>query len=209
MNVRKRFSVIIIAVFAVSVAGGLSFAFNAFERRNDYQSPPEKPVPLPTMIDPNFLAQVNDCFMPIATFYGYTLRINEDFRTFEEQDEIYNQGRTVNGHIVTDAPAGKSIHNYGLAVDVVDRWRGYDIDWDKLGRIGAYCRLEHDDEVDFPHFEQRGGLTTTDFAAGKRPPFLKLPCALMRERAITGQPLTREDLDVCGAPDFNLPKKDE
>ncbi len=189
------------------VIGGLTFALNAFEPQREYTAPMEKPAPMPTIIDPNFLAQVNDCFMPIAALYGFTLRVTDDFRTPEDQDKIYNQGRTINGHIVTEAPAGKSIHNYGFAVDVVDRWRGYEIDWSKLSRIGSYCKLEHDDEVDMPHFEQRGGLSTADFAAGKRPPFLALPCPLMRERAVANQPLTREDLKTCGAPDFDEGEK--
>ena len=40
-------------------------------------------------------------------------------RTFEEQAGLYAQGRTKPGKIVTNAPAGKSYHNYGLAVDIV------------------------------------------------------------------------------------------
>lgn len=40
-------------------------------------------------------------------------------RTFEEQKALYAQGRTAKGKIVTNAPAGLSLHNYGLAVDIV------------------------------------------------------------------------------------------
>jgi peptidoglycan L-alanyl-D-glutamate endopeptidase CwlK len=52
--------------------------------------------------------------------FAYTLR------TFAEQDTIYAQGRTrlfdANGRrlgIVTKAKGGQSIHNYGLALDIV------------------------------------------------------------------------------------------
>ncbi len=52
--------------------------------------------------------------------FAYTLR------TFAEQDAIYAQGRTrlfdANGRrlgIVTKAKGGQSIHNYGLALDIV------------------------------------------------------------------------------------------
>src|SRR6202021_3611073 len=38
-------------------------------------------------------------------------------RTFAESDALYAQGRTEPGPIVTNAPAGESFHNYGLAVD--------------------------------------------------------------------------------------------
>lgn len=40
-------------------------------------------------------------------------------RTFAEQANLYAQGRTAPGKIVTKAPAGLSMHNYGLAVDIV------------------------------------------------------------------------------------------
>lgn len=40
-------------------------------------------------------------------------------RTLAEQEELYAQGRTKPGKIVTNAKAGWSYHNYGLAVDIV------------------------------------------------------------------------------------------
>jgi peptidoglycan L-alanyl-D-glutamate endopeptidase CwlK len=40
-------------------------------------------------------------------------------RTFAEQDELYAQGRTKAGAIVTKAKGGQSWHNYGLAIDIV------------------------------------------------------------------------------------------
>jgi peptidoglycan L-alanyl-D-glutamate endopeptidase CwlK len=40
-------------------------------------------------------------------------------RTFAEQAALYAQGRTKPGKKVTNAPAGLSIHNYGLAFDIV------------------------------------------------------------------------------------------
>ncbi len=134
-----------------------------------------KPVPLPTEINQNFLTQVNRCFIPVAALYGYTLRITSGFRSISDQEETFNQGRTVDGHIVTWSEPGKSLHNFGYAVDVVDRWRGYNIDWKKLGKIGAFCGLE---QVDDPHFEHRAGLTVADFTAGERPPLLALPATL-------------------------------
>jgi len=39
------------------------------------------------------------------------------FRSFEEQERLFNQGRTTPGPVVTDALPGYSAHNYGLAVD--------------------------------------------------------------------------------------------
>lgn len=48
-----------------------------------------------------------------------TLRIVQGFRSFAEQDALYQQGRTTPGKIVTWSPAGTSYHNYGLAIDIV------------------------------------------------------------------------------------------
>ena len=161
-------------------------------------------VPIPTTIDENFITQVNECFLPIATIYGYTLRITSDFRSVAEQEELFAQGRDVEGHIVTQALPGKSIHNYGFAVDVVDRWRGFDINWQRLGKIGTYCSLEQGDEDydEKAHFQNRNGLTTQQFELGFRPPMLTLPCPIMHERAVTEEPLTMADLNDCGAPKF-------
>ncbi len=173
-----------------------------FPTKSDLSSSVQQPVPMPTAIDPNFITQVNECFIPTAAVYGYTLRITDGFRSLTQQDQLYAQGRTIDGHIVTEAAPGKSIHNYGFAVDVVDVYRGYDIDWVKLGKIGTYCGLEQGPDGDLPHFEHRGGLTTSDFAAGLRPQPLTLPCAIMDQRAKANEPLTLKDLQGCGAPRF-------
>lgn len=42
-------------------------------------------------------------------------------RTWEEQDELYSQGRTKPGAKVTNARGGESWHNYGMAADLVFR----------------------------------------------------------------------------------------
>jgi peptidoglycan L-alanyl-D-glutamate endopeptidase CwlK len=45
------------------------------------------------------------------------VRITQGLRTFEQQDALYAQGRTVKGPKVTNAKGGASYHNYGLAFD--------------------------------------------------------------------------------------------
>jgi len=216
MRKNKGFNMVAFAIAFLFIILGSSFVYAAFHTENRYtyqigegenqRIVIQSPAPIPIEMNEDFEKLVNDCLVPVASLYGYTLRVSADFRTMEEQDAIYNQGRTVDGHIVTEAPAGRSIHNYGYAVDVVDRWRGYEINWDKLSRIGSFCGLEHDDEVDFPHFEIREGLTTDDFMYGKRPPVPDLPCTVMQYRADTGEKLTLSDLRSCDAPNFNLNK---
>lgn len=59
------------------------------------------------------------------------------YRSFPEQARLYFQGRTLPGPRVTNAGPGLSLHNYGLAVDLV---RDHDLvkvglqpDWKKEG----------------------------------------------------------------------------
>ena len=58
------------------------------------------------------------------------VRITQGLRTFKEQDELYAQGRTKAGKKVTNAKAGQSIHNYGLAVDICLIIDGKTASWD-------------------------------------------------------------------------------
>lgn len=50
---------------------------------------------------------------------GVRLRFSHTFRTFEEQDALYAQGRTKPGNRVTNSVGGKSTHQYGCAFDIV------------------------------------------------------------------------------------------
>ncbi len=186
----------IIVLIILACAAGLFFLFPHSSQKKEESC---KNVPLPTGMNQNFLTQVNDCFIPTAAAYGYTLRITAGFRSFAEQEQIYQSGRTEDGHIISEAPPGHSLHNYGYAVDIIDRWRGYDIDWDELIKIAEYCHLESGGPGDLPHFEYRGGLSTDDFACGMIPKPLVLPCDFMTQRADSDQSLTLDDLKICGA----------
>lgn len=58
------------------------------------------------------------------------VRITSTLRTWKEQEELYAQGRTKPGPKVTNAKAGDSIHNFGLAADVVLIINGKTVSWD-------------------------------------------------------------------------------
>ncbi|MBU8791483.1 M15 family metallopeptidase [Oceanobacillus caeni] len=51
-------------------------------------------------------------------------------RSIDEQNELYAQGRTTSGNIVTNARGGESYHNYGLAIDYAIRQENGVITWD-------------------------------------------------------------------------------
>ncbi|MDA7028670.1 M15 family metallopeptidase, partial [Bacillus sp. CLL-7-23] len=50
---------------------------------------------------------------------GIYVQMTSGYRSFAEQNKLYAKGRTASGKIVTNAKAGQSNHNYGLAVDYV------------------------------------------------------------------------------------------
>lgn len=120
------------------------------------------------------------------------IKITQGLRTFEEQSKLYSQGRTfVNGqfqvvdrkHVVTNAPAGFSIHNYGLAFDIAFQGddpylskftpKDFDYTWRKTGEIGQRNGFKwgfdwngngkiDGNDFDRPHFELTYGERVTD-----------------------------------------------
>jgi peptidoglycan L-alanyl-D-glutamate endopeptidase CwlK len=49
---------------------------------------------------------------------GITIKVISGLRTYDEQNDLYAQGRTKPGKIVTNARGGYSNHNFGIAFDV-------------------------------------------------------------------------------------------
>lgn len=62
---------------------------------------------------------------------GIEIEVVQGLRTFAEQNELYRQGRSKPGPIVTRAKGGQSMHNYGIAVDVAPVKNGK-IDWNDI-----------------------------------------------------------------------------
>lgn len=56
--------------------------------------------------------------------------ITQGLRTFQQQEKLYAQGRTLPGKKVTNAKSGQSIHNYGFAVDICLIIDGKSASWD-------------------------------------------------------------------------------
>lgn len=111
---------------------------------------------------------------------GINVIITQGLRTVEEQNELYAQGRTKPGRIVTNAKGGYSYHNYGLAFDFAimkdDGSVSWNVDdkWKRVGAIGKSLGLEWGGDwtsfKDYPHFQYTFGLSLADLRAGKRPP---------------------------------------
>ena len=122
-----------------------------------------------------------------AAAAGIPIRITFTLRSMATQDALYAKGRTAPGEIVTNARAGYSFHNYGLALDVVPvellalpNWGDVPAHqahttalWAKLGAIGKAIGFRWGGDFhsikDRPHFEWSGALTLADLRVGKRP----------------------------------------
>jgi peptidoglycan L-alanyl-D-glutamate endopeptidase CwlK len=98
-----------------------------------------------------------------AAQHGLTIKIISGLRTYDEQNELFAQGRTKAGRIVTNARAGFSNHNFGIAFDIgVFEGNKYLDDSPKykaVGILGMDLGLEWGGNwktiVDQPHFQLR------------------------------------------------------
>ena len=136
------------------------------------------------MTDQDYINQLYSTFQPMVKEFlslchtsGIDVKIAWGYRSIEQQNILYAQGRTTPGSIVTNARGGESVHNFGLAIDVC-KSTGYpsssDPYWNKLEQIGNEVGLEHGDRgfTDLPHFQYRGGLSLAQLQQGQRPPLL-------------------------------------
>jgi hypothetical protein len=112
---------------------------------------------------------------------GIKIIITQGLRTMAEQAALYNQGRTTPGNIVTNAKAGYSNHNYGLAFDfaLIDAngkayWNEKDPKWVRVVQIAKGLGFDWGGDwasfKDYPHFEMTFGLSINDLLSGKKPP---------------------------------------
>ncbi len=116
-----------------------------------------------------------NAFLAETQKQGIRLLVTQGYRSKEEQDYIYAQGRTRKGKIVTNAKGGSSFHNFQVAFDVCGfdgKKVYYNINWKKLGEIAKKIGLEHGDRgyVDLPHFQYRAGYSLKDFQTSKIDP---------------------------------------
>lgn len=102
---------------------------------------------------------------------GIAIRVVQALRTWAEQDDLYAQGRTKAGSIVTNCPGGKSYHNFGLAVDCVPStqgpgqpftpdWNNQHPTWQRMVAVGTSLGLDSGATwrtfKDYPHFQLTG-----------------------------------------------------
>jgi peptidoglycan L-alanyl-D-glutamate endopeptidase CwlK len=115
----------------------------------------------------------------IAAKVGCDVKMISGTRSYMEQDALFARGRTTPGKKVTNAAAGHSNHNFGLAFDIgVFRGREYCGEhplYNELGTLGKSLGLEWGGDWKFcdePHYQLRPkwatGMTERDMLATLR-----------------------------------------
>lgn len=112
--------------------------------------------------------------MGIMEAVGHPIKVTDDYRSIDEQNELYAQGRTKPGKIVTNAKGGESFHNWRCAFDVVfvaGNTVTYEGPWDTVGKVGEILGLEWGGRwtsfQDRPHFQFTAGYSLEDFQKGR------------------------------------------
>ncbi|SHN31236.1 M15 family metallopeptidase [Gracilibacillus kekensis] len=170
MKVRIIFILLLLVILAY-----LFFQYQKYSNR-----------PMPSSLHP-LVEEASDALIDQAEQKGISIIITDGFRSIEEQNEIYQQGRETDAEIVTYAKGGESYHNYGLAIDFALQPRQGEVIWDleydgnengesdwvevvdiakSLGFSwgGDFARFK-----DYPHLQMDFGLSITELKWGKRP----------------------------------------
>ncbi|MBY6038164.1 M15 family metallopeptidase [Fictibacillus nanhaiensis] len=147
----------------------------------------KKNVPMPTQLHP-IVAEKRDQLIQRAAQKGITIVITDDFRSAEEQDELYARGRTEEGTVVTHVEGGESYHNYGLAIDFALQLKDGTVVWDLKRDDNKNGKSDWMEVVaiakeqgfswggdwygfkDYPHLEMDFGLSIRELQYGERPP---------------------------------------
>jgi len=145
---------------------------------------------------------------------GIEIRITHGYRSPAEQQALYNQGRYGNPPpIVTNAPPGRSNHNYGLAIDFVLLKGVYDMKIDTDGNniadwidvvthakmLGFTWGGDWKSFKDYPHFEMTFGLTVDQLQAGRKPTPAQEQAVINKIKAQEVQPVDDKRIELLEA----------
>ncbi len=144
-----------------------------------------KDAPIPSQLNP-IVEERKNILINKAANQKINVVITEGIRTFEKQKQLYQQGRTTTGNIVTHKKAGESFHNYGLAFDYAlldsngtiiwdidyDGNKNGESDWfevaDMAKKLGFDWGGDWEDFKDYPHLQMTFGLKIAMLKEGYR-----------------------------------------
>jgi len=150
-------------------------------------------------------------FLKRCAASGYKIFITQTFRSWDEQDQLYQQGRSgkPGEKIVTNSKGGFSWHNYGRAFDIAFNDKqpyASSHPWTEVGNIGIACGLEWGGSwtkfPDRPHFQFRDGMTILQ-ARTKYFQESKIPSFKEKARLINAF-VSPDDIDIFTGRDVRL-----
>lgn len=192
-SARKPFNIYKLTIWAV-LAVALCLVWNQIQSLSPtLPNIPAKDVPPVTQLHP-VVAQKKAELVAQAKEKGISVVITDGFRSLDEQNALYQQGRSNSGSVVTHAKGGYSYHNYGLAIDFALRTKTGNVIWDLEfdgNRNGESDWMEvvaiakqrgfswggdwEGNFKDYPHLQMDFGYSIQALKSGKRPPVEKLP----------------------------------
>lgn len=112
-------------------------------------------------------------FLQRALDAGFQVKIISGTRTYAQQNALYAQGRTKPGPRVTNARAGQSNHNFGIAWDIGlfngSKYLADSPQYALIGKIGRDLGLEWGGDwhsiQDQPHFQIKTGRSVSQLNA--------------------------------------------
>lgn len=127
-------------------------------------------------VNPKLAERVRQMADMLAT-ENIAIRVVQGLRSWSRQQELWQQGRDPEGlivdisKVVTDAPAGHSWHNFGLAADVapfdsgIPDWNANHPAWKRIVSVGESVGLVAGAKwrtfPDWPHFQLTGKLPSS------------------------------------------------
>lgn len=142
-------------------------------------------APIPKALNP-IVEERKDLLIQKAADKSINIVMTEGIRSFEKQDQLYQQGRTTKGNVVTNTKAGESYHNFGLAFDyaLLDKkgtiiWNiKYDgnnngeSDWFEVADIAKTLGFDWGGDwisfKDYPHLQMTFGISIAMLKEGYR-----------------------------------------
>ena len=171
-------------LFTISLV--LIFILFYLDSKPSTESPKKQSESMPTELNP-IVKERSEQLIQQAAKKGIVVVITDSFRSAEDQNKLYEQGRTTDGDIVTNAKGGESYHNYGLAIDFALETPTGDVVWDREYDRNGNGKADWSEVVqtakslgfewggdwkgfkDYPHLEMNFGLTIADLRNGERP----------------------------------------
>jgi len=110
-------------------------------------------------------------FHTYLELYGKRMRVTQGLRSWKRQSELYAQGRTSGGAVVTRARPGLSFHNYGCAIDIAFRGKDpyleedpkFEWYWKKYGEVAESFGFRWGGHFDDrPHIQMSYGFTVRE-----------------------------------------------